>query len=121
MSTSEVKDKMAEIAKKQAQAVTLRQQLERSLAIQELWPGVFSADAQVAGAWRSDAVTGVTFSITRVVPLPSNMKAETRVFPLDRVPEALHATMPTQLVVRLHEQQRKQALMRRIQEGVRRP
>lgn len=105
----EVKDKMKEIERKQAQAVTLRQQVERSLAIQELWPGVFDAGAKVAGVWKGDK-DGITFTI-------KSSGAE-RVFPLSRVPECLRATMPTELVLRVQEHDRKQSLIFHYKRGV---
>lgn len=106
---TEIKDKLAGIARKQAQAVELRQQLERSLALEELWPGVFDADARVTAHWAHDHTIGTTFTIKRTTQAIS-----TRVFPLEQIPEALHATMPTQIVVRLQEQQRKQAMIARM-------
>ena len=109
---NEIKDKMKQIERKQEHAAELRKQLARSLAIAELWPGVFSADADVKVQWRDDK--GVTLTVKRTVPLPSNMKTEERVFPLKEIPECLRETLPAVLVARLHEYERKQMVMRRL-------
>lgn len=108
----EIKDKMQQIGQKQGQAVTLRQQLERSLALQELWPGVFSADARVAVQWQNH--DGIRMVIKRTVPLPYNEKTEERTYTLAQLPDCMKSTMPTTLALAIQERERKQAVMDKL-------
>jgi len=107
----EIDVKLKEIAGKRLEAAGLHAQLEKSLAIEEAWPGVFSFGGKVSAQWVGSRFKDarLTIKLTR-----ADGAFIEQHYTYNELPRGLQGTLPTQLRMERDEFERKQAVMARL-------